>query len=342
MSGTLNGNSVTIPSALAGNFMVVGNPYAAPVKSQALTAQTAGSNYYSYQIAVTGTPKVKSGSWVASSATSDATHTIPALGVVAYLPASTLPFSITPNDINTGGTVQTGLFGVETPAQQIELLVEQNGYFQDKLFVRLDANSTASGKERTDLLKFYNDNVNVYTINTDENTRMAIDARNVLNNIPLGISGLAGNYTFKLSNNNLPEGTTVYLKDDFLQTSTELKTGDVYPFSITTDTASHGEQRFALSFSSKTIVAATADNTTGSLTATVLGNITSANQVTVQIAGATGPVTIAVKDMSGKAIGTVKASNGIQYINIGNTAAGMILLQISDGQHSVIKKVMKM
>jgi hypothetical protein len=244
--------------------------------------------------------------------------------------------------INTSGTVQTGLFGIQNPAKQIELQVEQNGYFQDKLFVRLDANSTSSGKERSDLLKFYNDNVNVYTINTEENSRMAIDARNVLNTIPLGISALTGDYNFKLNNNTLPEGTTVYLNDKLLNTKTELKAGATYPFTISNDASTMGEQRFELVFSTKSASLAIADNTAGSLIANVLGNITSSNMVAVQIAGAAGAVNIAVKDMSGKSLNTVNATNGIQYINIGNTVSGMILLQISDGKNSVTKKVIKL
>ena len=61
-----------------------------------------------------------------------------------------------------------------------------------------------------------------------------------------------------------------------------------------------------------------------------------------EIAGATTLVQIAIKDMNGKALGTINTSNGIQYINVGNTAKGMLLLQISDGKSSIIKKVMKL
>ena len=341
VSGTLNAASTTIPaSSNTSNFSLVGNPYAAPVNSQALTGQTAGTNYYVYTISVTGTPRVNAGSWVAASSSSNTTNTIPVLGSIAYQPVSTSTFNVTNSDINTSGTLQTGLFGVQTAQQQIELQVEQNGDFRDKLFVRLDANATAAGTERADLQKFYNDNVNVYTINKDDNTRMAIDARNVLNTIPLGISALAGDYNFHLANNNLPQGTAVYLIDKFLHTKTELKVGDTYPFTINSDAASMGEQRFELSFSAKTT--ATANDPAGSLTANVLGNITSSNQIAVQIAGSSGPVTIGIKDMNGKALGTINAANGIQYVNVGNTAKGMLLLQISDGKNSIIKKVMKL
>ena len=344
VSGTLNGATTSVTPANTANFLLVGNPYAAPVNSQALTGQTAGTNYYVYSISQGGNQtaqRTNAGSWVAAGSSSNTTNTIPVLGIIAYKPASTSAFNITPSDINTSGTVQTGLFGVQTPQQQIELQVEQNGDFRDKLFVRLDPNATAAGTEKADLQKFYNDNVNVYTINKEDNTRMAIDARNVLNTIPLGISGLAGDYTFKLSSNNLPEGTTVFIKDKLLNTQTELKVGEVYPFSITSDASTMGEQRFELVFSSKNIATLT-DPGTGSLKAAVIGNIIQGNTIALQIAGAAASVNVLVKDISGKAISTAKANNGIQYINIGNTVSGMILLQISDGKSTVIQKVMKL
>jgi hypothetical protein len=170
---------------------------------------------------------------------------------------------------------------------------------------------------------------------------MAIDARNILNTIPLGISGLAGDYTFKLSSNSLPDGTIVFIHDKLLNTQTELKTGEAYSFSITSDASTMGEQRFELVFSSKTIATLT-DPGAGTLKAAVIGNITHGNTIALQIEGAAAPVNVLIKDISGKAIGTAKANNGIQYINLGNTVSGMILLQISDGKSTVIQKVMKL
>ncbi len=344
VSGTLNGATTSVTPTSTSNFLLVGNPYAAPVNSKALTGQTAGTNYYVYTISQGGSQsaqRTNAGSWVAASSSSNTSNTIPVLGVIAYQPASLSSFSITPSDINTSGTLQAGLFGVQPIQEQIELWVEQNGDFRDKLFVRLDANATASGTERADLLKFYNDNVNVYTIGTTDDTRMAIDARNVLSTIPLGVYGLPGDYNFKLNNNNLPDGTTVYLNDKLLNTQTELKVGDTYNYTITSDASTYGEQRFELSFNAKKTILNN-DPSAGSLTANVLGNITNGNLVAVEISGSSGPVSIAIKDMSGRAIGAVNATNGIQYINIGNTVSGMLLLQISDGKSSIIKKVMKL
>ena len=336
VTGTLNSGNYTVAApSNSSNFSLIGNPFAAPVNSSELTNGT-GISYYLYQIAVSGNGRTKAGNWT-SVLSSSTTTPIPVLGVIAWKPSSS--YTIHTSGINITNAAASGLFGIETAIPHIELQVEQNGNYQDKLFVRLDPAATATGTDKTDLDKFYNDNVNVYTITNDKN-RLAVDARNVLNTIPLGISALVGDYTFKLNNNNLPEGTKVYLNDKLSNTQTELKVGDTYPFSITTDTASHGEQRFSLSFSSKTT--ALAIDPTGSLTANVLGNITSSNLIAVQISGAQAPVTIAIKDMSGKAISNTNAVNGIQYVHIGNTAAGMLILQISDGKNSVTKKVIKL
>jgi len=336
VSGTLNASSFTVPSANVSNFSLVGNPYAAPVNSQALTGGSAQS-YYLYQIAVSGNGQTKAGSW-STVLTSNITSPIPVLGVIALKTAGN--YSVATSDINITNAATGGLFGIETPIPHIELQVEQNGNYQDKMFVRLDPAATAKGTDKIDLEKFYNDNVNVYSLTTADNSRLAVDARNVLSIIPLGISALAGDYNFKLSSNNLPEGTIVYLKDKLLNTQTELKVGGTYNFSITSDAATYGEQRFELSFSTK--ATATANDPSGSLAANVLGNITSGNQVAVQVAGSSGLVTIAIKDMNGKSLGTMNAVNGIQYVNVGNAAKGMLLLQISDGKSSIIKKVMKL
>ena len=339
VSGTLNGNSINITPLNTSDFILVGNPYAAPVNSSALT-NGSSTPYYIYTIPQgvdQAAQRTVAGNWSAVLSSSTSTP-IPVLGVIAYKPASSSTYAISPSDINIINTPATGVFGIEPAINYVELQVENNGNYKDKLFVLLDSKSTVFGTDHSDLQKFYNDNVNVYSI--ADNKRLAIDARNILSKITLGINGLKGDYNFKLANNNLPVGTTVYLIDNMLNTQTELKVGDTYNFSITADTVTHGEQRFALLFSNKTTL--TRPDSIGGFRATVLGNITNGNLIAVQIIGASAPVTITLKDMSGKSINILNAVNGIQYINLGNIVSGMLILQISDGKNSVSKKVIKL
>ncbi|MBS1580282.1 MAG: autotransporter-associated beta strand repeat-containing protein, partial [Bacteroidetes bacterium] len=196
VSGTLNGATTTI-TPLVGDgtsFNLIGNPYAAPVTTQALTGGVAAP-YTVYQISVSGDGRTKNGGWVAS-LTSSTSNTIPVLGVIAYQPSNTNPVTITAaTDINTGGTLQTGLFGAATTIKNLELIVNNSkGEYQDKLFVRI-------GTDKNRLSKFANDNVNFYTINS-KNEHLAIDSREQLNtSIPLGISGAAGSYVLNVANN---------------------------------------------------------------------------------------------------------------------------------------------
>ncbi|MBS1628381.1 MAG: hypothetical protein JSR07_10995, partial [Bacteroidetes bacterium] len=187
----MNATSVTQTITSSSNFLLVGNPYAAPVNTQALTGGSA-KPYYTYRITQGGSQAAQqtiAGGWVAASGNSSTSVTIPVLGALIYTPSSTSSYLISTSDINTGGTNETSLFGASKPINQLELVLNKNGDFQDKLFMRVDNASTNSAKDEMDLPKFYNDNVNFYAINTNEDMRLAVDARKDFNsNIPLGIS----------------------------------------------------------------------------------------------------------------------------------------------------------
>jgi len=261
VSGTLNGNSISITPNDPSQFTMVGNPYAAPVNSQALTGQTS-SYYYTYQItkgADAAAQETMQGSWVYASALSNITNTIPVLGVAAYQSSNTTPYTVSTSDINNGGTVQTGLFGFNPPANQLELQVEQNGYFLDKVLVQQDSTITTANFNNKTLQKFYNTINNLYSI-TANGTDMAIDTRSQLSTVPLGMYALPGNYSFRVNTNSMPQGTAVYLNDSLLHTQTILKQDSTYNFTITADTTTYGEHRFSLLFSSKQTATVSSDS----------------------------------------------------------------------------------
>lgn len=345
VTGTLNNGNVPVTPTTAGNFMMVGNPYAAPVTSSALT-DGAGVPYYVYTITQGGTPaaqQTKAGEWIAEVASSTSA-TIPVLGSIVYTPTSTTSYNITLSDINTTGTSQTGLFGGnQNSIPYVELQIESQGIYQDKLFARLDKSATASGNDKIDLKKFTNDNVNIYTIAPD-NTHLAVDARNSFDSVALGLNALKADYTFKVASNSLPDGITAYLIDKLLNTKTELIAGSAYNFSVTSDSATQGNNRFEIVFSFTNKQGTTADNpSSAQFNATVLGNVTENGQISVQITGLKdAKANIKVLDENGVTINTTQATNGINHVNIQQAGAGLILLQISDGKNTIIKKVMKL
>lgn len=337
-TGTLNGNSVSITPTSTSNFILVGNPYAAPIKTSALT-NGAGISYYVYTIAQGGTQnlqRTKVGSW-APVLSSSAASTIPVLGAIAYKPVSISTYNITAStDINTSGSLQTGLFREQNTIPHLELQVEQDGMYQDKLFIRLDAHATGNGIDNTDLEKFWNDNVNLYT-KTVDSKYLGVDARSTMDSISVGISALAGDYIIKVANNSLPAGYTTYLTDNLLNTRTELKENTSYPFSITNDLASKGEQRFVLNFfKALPLVLPQA------FEVKVLGNSINSNTVSVSIAGTVEPVSIVVTDMLGRKVSTItNLTNGTKSISLGSIQSGMYFLQISNGKTVSVEKIVK-
>ncbi|MBN8835723.1 MAG: hypothetical protein J0I09_00540 [Sphingobacteriia bacterium] len=334
----LNSSSYTVPAATGANFSLVGNPYTAPVNSIALAG---GANpYYIYKINQNViNAQTKAGGWVPVT-NADGVTPVPALGVIALKTAGN--YNIKTSDINLLDAPANNLFGIKPPIATAEIIAEHNGNYADKIFVRLDVNATGKSNDQNDLAKLYNESVNFYA-KAEDGKPLAIDSRNCLTTIPLVFNtNTAGNYSFKLTTNSLPEGTTVILKDNFTNTQTALKLNEAYSFSVTADKATYGEERFLLMFNSNKITALQDQTINDGFKAEVLGNITNSNLIGLSVSGATGTVNVKVFDISGKQVKNTSAVNGIQYIGLENNTNGMMLIQITDTKgNRVTKKIMK-
>jgi hypothetical protein len=167
---------------------------------------------------------------------------------------------------------------------------------------------------------------------------MAVDARNKLTTIPVGISGQTGEYNFKLVNNSLPLGTKIYLNDKYLQKQTELNIGDVYYFTISADSATFGEQRFELSFIKKEnpIIYYNTSNIK------IYPNPAS-EFIKVKLPKANFDFEISVNDMNGSCLKTIHAiPEVILDIPISKYANGNYILIIKNGSTIVSKQFLKM
>ncbi len=343
VNGTLNASPFTVTPS-ASNFTLVGNPFAAPVNSSALTNGT-GKSYYVYQISQGGNltaQRTKAGAW-STVLSSSATTPIPTLGVIAYQAGSASSYTVSTSDINTTNAATTGLFSTEKAIEHLELRVLQNGMQLDNLFVRQDAAATAAGTDGKDLQKLANEGLNVYTLTTADHHRLAVDARNLVGTttIPLGVVGAVGNYTLQVANLNI-EGVNVSLKDAFTNTTTALKVNSNYEFAITTDAASNGENRFELVLNKAASNIAGIDVTNaGKMTAKLLnGNINKSSVAQLEITGAVGKVEIRVTDMAGRLLHTQSGQNGRNTIQLGRKA-GIQLITISDGTTTINQKMVK-
>jgi hypothetical protein len=341
VSGSLNSASLT-RSQSSGVFRIIGNPYAAPINTSALTGQISNVPYYTYKISVTGSPTVKSGSWVAVPGSS-LTTTLPVLGVLCYLPSSSSLFNISTSDINITGTLITGLFSSETPLQIMELTLNKGQDFADKLFIRSDFNATSNGNDKIDLPKYQNETTNFYSVSPDK-TQLSVDTRNEWNQtIPLGLKTPVGNYNISIQNNTLSVGKSIYLKDNYLNQTTLLKAGTVYNFSVSNDSLSQGDKRFELQFGLSTNTLPTDESLNSGLRLKVIGTVLKGNLLTIEVGGLkvneVGQVVLL--DMNGRLLKSKAVINGLNQINIDELSKGMQLIKLSNGKDQLVKKFIK-
>jgi hypothetical protein len=341
VSGGLNTSSLT-RSQSSGIFRIIGNPYAAPVNTSALTGQTSNVSYYIYRISVTGSPTVKSGSWEVVLGSSNTT-TIPVLGVLCYMPSSSTSFNISTSDINTTGNLQTGLFSSETPLQALEITLNNGQDFADKLFIRSDFNATSYGNDRLDLPKFQNETTNFYSVSPDKK-QLAVDSRKEWNQtVPLGLKTPAGNYNISIQNNTLSVGKSIYLKDNYLNNTTLLKAGTVYNFSVSNDSLSQGDKRFELQFGLSSNILATDESLNSGLRLKVIGSVLKGNLLTIEVGGlkANEAGVITFLDMNGRIVKNTSVVNGVNKISVNELANGLQLIKLSNGKSQLVKKFIK-
>lgn len=346
VGGTLNTSLVTQTPNSTSNFMLIGNPYAAPLNTQALTGGVS-LPYYTYKITQGGninTQRIKAGSWVAASGNSSSSTTIPVMSVLCYVPSNLSSFNITTSDINTTGTIQTGVFSSETPLQQMEIVLNNGQDFADKLFIRTNAVANNNGNDRVDLPKYENETTNIYTISPD-NKRLAVDARKEwTQNIPLGIYSSIGNYSIVVDNNTLPSQNKVYLKDTYLNKHIELTAGSRYDFTITADSSSFGEKRFELLFGKISNGLNTIEESDSELQMQIVGNIVGGSVLSIKVNGlkSNEPANITLVDMSGRVVATKTVVNGLNTISINAVSKGVQLIKLSNGLNQITKKFIKL
>jgi hypothetical protein len=339
VTGILNGNTVSFTPSSSSNYLVIGNPYAAPVNTQALTGGSSRA-YQTYQITQGGNTtaqRTKAGAWVPAASNSNTTTTIPILGALAYIPANTNVFNVSNTDINTSGTAATNLFNTNNNSiTQLGISLEQEEQLLDRIYCREEKNNNQS------LPKFKNDIANLY-IKASNNQVLSIESKNQLQGKEqLGLIAAKGNYTFTVNENSLPQKTKAILIDKYQQTETVLTTNITYHFQVTNDTASQGENRFEIVFNptnTSTVIAETL-NHNRVFAVKLLHNVGSAN-IAIQMQHAFNNQAIAtVTDVQGKVISSKAIVSGNDNI-VMPEVKGMYLVIITDGIHKVVEKVIR-
>jgi hypothetical protein len=261
VSGSPNtGSSVNIPAANSTTaFTVAGNPFTAPVTTLAMTGDASGNtSYYVWEVPVGATAAARNtdaGQWVPYL---PANRLLPVLSAMAFKQSTaSSSISVPASAMGTSGVLHSQLSRqtVQGPSSQnnegslryLELQVEENGTYKDRLFVRLEENGSGKGSDKADMEKLYNKIFNVYTL-ADDKKRLAVDYRKeIVQAVPVGIrTNNTGQFRFVVKNNNLPNASDLYLRDKLLGTETQLNAGAFYEFAINDSRVGNIENRFEI------------------------------------------------------------------------------------------------
>gem|GEM_PF-1523592 len=139
----------------------------------------------------------------------------------------------------------TSGFGANTV--QLRILSNNDSLSWDRILLFFNGNSLSS-QDAADAVKLSNGNFNFYSIASDS-AHLSIDSRpyNDGDVIPLGINTTEfRNYVIRVDDYNVPAGTTLYLRDNYLGHTQHLSQGMHYTFGITSDPASFGNHRFEI------------------------------------------------------------------------------------------------
>ncbi len=242
MTGPLNiGNAnIALPNATAYHF--IGNPYPSPTDIGTVVDATAniGTLYWVWK--ATTAPR---GAYIPVTVGSGAYSL--AMGA-AFFVKPTVATALAFTEANKQATASDNLFRTVNAKNQLELELQYNNGYADKLFVRLDKDAKAV-KENRDGDKLMNQDINLYALSTD-NEKLTLDARpfDTTGTIPLGFaSTIDSMFKLKVLDNGLDAGMDVYLKDKLLNTLTKLETGSEHAFEVIAgNAATQGESRFEL------------------------------------------------------------------------------------------------
>lgn len=284
-NGNINQGAVNVSlvygDASTDNYNLIGNPYACPINLKNVTGLPYGTIYVynpTKNIAL-GNPYIMSGGFDTYTHNGSNDIIIPTMGCF-YLQTTAAGQSITFNETDkiTNTTPTYATFGTSKNAA-LQLAIKNDKGVIDELKFAFNASATADANDLYDATKKGNSLLDFYSISNDKKY-LAIDYRSdkaLSNFLPLGIkTNLTGNFYLQpTAIVDLPQ-TQLVLRDKLLQKETILQADSTngYAFTITTDTATKGNNRFEIGLLATTVLPATIGN--------IYADVLSANAVSIK------------------------------------------------------------
>lgn len=347
MAGKINQGNVSIalkqgsadPSLQ--DYNMVGNPYPSPVDigtvvyNAKVANQVVGSAFYVFD------PKLGAGGQyiaVPIGSGAAAPYSMQAntcFQVRAHHNGATLSFT----EANKTASANSFLF--KAPADYVTLNVyDQQYHLWDKLDIQFNNNAADAEDADYDAAKILSTDFTFYSIAAD-GRKLAIDARpfNKDKVIPLGVaSSYEQTFIVRAENVAVPAGEAVYLHDKLLDKYVAMNVGSEYQFTIGKDAATQGDNRFELALKPAE------SKTTAGLSVTVTPNPATDNVGISFTSGSDDAVNINIADVSGVNVYSNQVAvgkNGVVSVPLSNLASGIYLIEVTQGNNKVTRRLVK-
>lgn len=351
-TGTINQGTLSAYSlgynAAGTNYNLIGNPYPSAINLKNVASTNAVASYWVYNPRknYSGNAQVLCGGYDMGTYNNSTDVIIPSMG--AFFLQTTAAGTVSFTEASKSTATALTLFGTDQQEQTLALAIENGqGYTWDDVKIRLDDNATNNSKDKYDGSKLSNQLFDFYSLSAD-GERLGIDSRsNKLTTtiIPLGIKTIVpDNYTFKITNNSLPENSTIILKDKLLHTETLLgKDFSGYTFSITNDTATKGNNRFELVILGKTSLTNIAADQAVATTKISMSPNPFKNVLTVYLGINIPATTIRVMNVLGQMVQskTVAAGTITTQLSLAKEAVGTYIVEVINEKNTVSQQVVK-
>jgi hypothetical protein len=336
--GQLNVGTQNIPVTKGTNsgYNFIANPFASSINLTTVGGNvTLGTNvvtnHYVWDISMGS-----KGGWVNTAFGSS--YVLPSFTGFVVKTSANDNITITENAKTTAAATGTLFRNENTAPQMVRLWVKGNNITWDKFELYYNDESKLA-EDKHDGVKFNNSEVNFFSIANNKNH--SIDSRPFVKDdiIPMGFTSAAlQTYTIKATDYSLPANVELYLKDKFLGTETKLEEGTEYTFSITSNTASQGNDRFELVQKQAPTL-----TTLVSMFSIKLSPNPAIEKVQVNFSNEEQlPTTIVVTNILGQTVKTINAGNVLSAqvnVDVRKFAKGDYFITINNGKASRTEKL---
>lgn len=349
IKGTATNTAPSTVNTTVGQFYLVANPYTAPVSLYSILGASSGlSNTVSYYDPTIGSAGgtdlvIKKGGYstptISAAAPGDANDIVlPPMGAIFVQATSSGAINVPKTAIFTG-PILGGSYNHKTAQNKattnaLKVAVMSGSTYYDALNLQFKAVGDAGNN--INFGKLPNSELDIFSINGSN--KMAVSELELKDQIiPLGItSTVQKNYTLNVTENTIPTGFEAELIDTYTSSTTILKPGTNYDFSINSNPASQGMARFVINLKTAGTLSVTTEEFDSKIK--IWPNPVH-NQFNFSNSDSSAS-SIEISNLNGQVIYSQKSNPGTTTtIQTNSWASGVYFLKATNGRSQTIKKL---